>query len=209
MTHRKTLRLAAFMCLFASLSGWSGRAALYPLLGGERLGLGAVPLSLEGFKKALRSKVLVPQLGELFVLLVKLDVVCVIGADDVAAPLLHAGVIVAVVLCEAPDYVEASRSWIEERLHLCGDHTCRSQHSSGFFSCRQPVGRRRSCKRYRTTYRLQSAWRRMTCMPAMCAAWQHQPARFSAAFCAHSVASDSAIVRSCGMRCALRMLFVS
>jgi hypothetical protein len=42
------------------------------------------------------------------VLLVQADEVNVLVADNGAAPLLHANVIVAVVLCEAPDYVKWS-----------------------------------------------------------------------------------------------------
>jgi hypothetical protein len=51
------------------------------------LGLAAaVLLRVEGGSEALLSQVLVPQLGELLMLLVKLGVVAVIGAIDKAAP---------------------------------------------------------------------------------------------------------------------------
>ena len=54
-------------------------------------------LTLEGFGEALKTQVVVPQRGELFVLAVKFAVVGVIGARDKAAPLLFADVIVAPV----------------------------------------------------------------------------------------------------------------
>jgi hypothetical protein len=63
-------------------------------------------LPLEGFKKALQTQVVVPRLGKAFVLLVKLNKVHVVAAYDVATPLFDGNVIVAPVLCEAPDYVE-------------------------------------------------------------------------------------------------------
>jgi hypothetical protein len=74
-------------------------------------------LLVEGFNKALLLQVPVPQLGKLFVLLVKLDVVGVVRALDKAAPLLHGDVVVAVVLCEAPDYVKRSlTTWLRRSV---------------------------------------------------------------------------------------------
>jgi hypothetical protein len=72
-----------------------------------RNGLGAWGLlSLEGFGEALLSQVLVPQLGEAFVFRVKLQVIAVVRIADESAPLLNPCVVVAVILCEAPDYVK-------------------------------------------------------------------------------------------------------
>jgi site-specific recombinase XerD len=65
-------------------------------------------LLLEGFGEALQSQIVVPHLGESFVLLVQADEVNVVVADNRAAPLLHANVIVAVILCEQPDYVNSA-----------------------------------------------------------------------------------------------------
>jgi hypothetical protein len=62
----------------------------------------------EGFYKALQSQVVVPYLGETLVLLVKRNQMHVVVADDIAAPLLDAHVVIAPVLCEAPDYVKWS-----------------------------------------------------------------------------------------------------
>jgi len=73
--------------------------------GGKGLGEWRL-LPLEGFGEALQTQVLVPQLGESLMLLVQLEKVHIVVADDGAAALLSAGVIVAPVLCEAPDYVK-------------------------------------------------------------------------------------------------------
>jgi hypothetical protein len=40
------------------------------------------------------------------VLLMQSNQVDIVAAHDIAAPLLHSDIIVAVVLCEAPDYVK-------------------------------------------------------------------------------------------------------
>ena len=61
---------------------------------------------LVGFGEALLTQVPVPQLGEAFVFLVQFHKLHIVGADDIAAPLLYPGIIVAPVLCEAPDYVK-------------------------------------------------------------------------------------------------------
>jgi len=76
-------------------------------VGGERVALRAwVLLPFEDFGEALQAKVLIPQLGESLVLLVQLEQMHVMVADDGAAPLLGAGVVVPPILCEAPDYVK-------------------------------------------------------------------------------------------------------
>lgn len=74
--------------------------------GGKGLGAWVPLLPLEGFDKALFAEVLVPLLGELLVLLVKLGVEGVMAVSNEARPLLDTGVIVAPVLCEALDYVK-------------------------------------------------------------------------------------------------------
>ena len=66
-------------------------------------------LGLEGLGEALQTQVVVPYFGKALVLLVKLGKLHVVAANHVAAPLFHAYVVVAVVLCEAPDYVKRSR----------------------------------------------------------------------------------------------------
>jgi hypothetical protein len=63
-------------------------------------------LFLEGLGKALQSKVVIPQLGEALLLLVKRDKMHIVRADNVATPLLNSGVVVPVILCEVPDYVK-------------------------------------------------------------------------------------------------------
>jgi hypothetical protein len=70
-------------------------------------GLGAWTLLLcEGFGETLQAQVVVPLLGKLFVLTVKLGVECVVVVSNEARPLLDRNIIVAPVLCEAPDYVK-------------------------------------------------------------------------------------------------------
>jgi len=60
--------------------------------------LGAWGLLLcKGFGEALLSQVLVPQLGEALVLVVKLRVIAVVGFSDESAPLLNPCVVVAVI----------------------------------------------------------------------------------------------------------------
>src|ERR1700679_1967115 len=71
-------------------------ALSHPLRGGKGLGAWGL-LLLEGFGEALQSQVVVPPLGESLVLLVKADEVNVVIANDGAAPLLHANVVVAVI----------------------------------------------------------------------------------------------------------------
>jgi len=73
--------------------------------GGKGLGAWGL-LLLKGFGEALQSQVVVPHFGESLVLLVQADEVNVVVADDIAAPLLHAYIVVPVILCEAPDYVK-------------------------------------------------------------------------------------------------------
>jgi hypothetical protein len=84
---------------------WSGRA--FPSAPGAGKGLGAgLLLPLEGFGQTLQTQVVVPHFGESLVLLVQADEVNVVVADDIAAPLLHAYIVVPVILCEEPDYVK-------------------------------------------------------------------------------------------------------
>jgi hypothetical protein len=73
---------------------------------GKGLGAGGLLVLLEGFGEALQSQIVVPHLGESLVLLVQADEVNVVAVVNRAAPLLHAYIVVAVILCEAPDYVE-------------------------------------------------------------------------------------------------------
>ena len=95
----------------------------HPLQGGKGLGAWGL-LLLEGFGEALQSQVVVPHLGESLMLLVQADEVNVVVADDIAAPLLHAYIVVPVILCEAPDYVEwgermqSKRGGSAFRLHI-------------------------------------------------------------------------------------------
>jgi hypothetical protein len=84
---------------------WSGRTACIRSVEGNGLGAWGL-LSLEGFGEALLSQIFVPQLSEAFVFGVKLRVIAVVGFPDEAAPLLNPCVVVAVILCEAPDYVK-------------------------------------------------------------------------------------------------------
>jgi|GEM_PF-6650963 len=65
-----------------------------------------VPVGVEDFREPLQAQVVVPRPGEADVLLVQLNQMHIVVAYDVAAPLLDAEIIVAVVLCEAPDYVK-------------------------------------------------------------------------------------------------------
>ena len=62
----------------------------------ETLGAG-LALSLESVGEALRTQVVVPQLGEALMLLVKRHKMHIARADDVAAPLLNSGVVVPVI----------------------------------------------------------------------------------------------------------------
>ncbi len=63
-------------------------------------------VGVESLGEALQTQVVVPRSGKALVLPVQLLKAHVLIADDVAAPLLDANVIVAVVLCEAPDCVK-------------------------------------------------------------------------------------------------------
>ena len=63
-------------------------------------------VGIEGFGESLQAQIVVPRFGEAFVLFVQHLKAHVVIANDVAAPLLHANVIVAVVLGEAPGYVK-------------------------------------------------------------------------------------------------------
>ena len=73
----------------------------------ERFGLSANRLGgVEGLGEALTTQVVVPHFGESLVLRMEVGKLHVLAAHDVPAPLLHAYVVVAVVLCEAPDYVK-------------------------------------------------------------------------------------------------------
>jgi hypothetical protein len=83
-----------------------------------------VSLPLECLGEALLSQVLVPQLGEALVFGVELRVVAGMSVANEVAPLLDARVIVAPVLCEAPDYVkwsgrmQSGRGRSSFRLHI-------------------------------------------------------------------------------------------
>ena len=57
----------------------------------------AAAVLLKGFGEALQSQVVVPHLGESLMLLVQADEVNVVVADDGAAPLLHAYIVVPVI----------------------------------------------------------------------------------------------------------------
>jgi len=72
----------------------------------HRSGLAANALVRKGVGKALQTQVVVPLLSESLMLFVQLNQVHIVIAHDGAAPLLGAGVIVAPILCEAPDYVK-------------------------------------------------------------------------------------------------------
>ena len=79
--------------------GGSGRAALHPLWSVKAKGKGLaayVLLRVEGLGVTLQTQVVVPRLREALVLLVQLHQVHVVVADDVAAPLLHAYIVVSV-----------------------------------------------------------------------------------------------------------------
>ena len=81
-------------------------------------GLATNALVRESLHESLRVQVLVPQGGEAFVFAVKLGVKGVHALTNEAAPLLDSGVIVAVVLCEAPDYVKRSfTTWLRRSVH--------------------------------------------------------------------------------------------
>ncbi len=74
-----------------------GAVALPYVRAVEGNGLGACGLLLcEGFGEALLSQVPVPQLGEVFVFVVKLRLIAVVALSDEAAPLLNTCVLVAV-----------------------------------------------------------------------------------------------------------------
>jgi hypothetical protein len=89
----------------APLAGQSGLAA-YMLARVEDLG------------EALQTQVAVPRLGKADVLLVQPHQMHLAVADDVAAPLLDGNIIVAPVLCEAPDYVKRSyTTWLRRSVH--------------------------------------------------------------------------------------------
>ena len=71
----------------------------FPIRSGAGKGLGAwgLLLLLEDFGEALQSQVVVPHLGESLVLLVQADEINVVVADDGAAPLLDADIVVSVI----------------------------------------------------------------------------------------------------------------
>src|SRR5271163_931176 len=71
-------------------------------------------LALEGDHKALVTQVLVPELGEVPVLLVELGVVAVIAVLNEAAPLLDTGIIVAPV--EGSEVCASSEAKLETHL---------------------------------------------------------------------------------------------
>ena len=69
-------------------------------------GLATNALVRESLHESLRVEVLVPQGSETFVFVVKLRVKTVVAVTNETAQLLDSGVIVAIVLCEAPNYVK-------------------------------------------------------------------------------------------------------
>jgi hypothetical protein len=70
--------MAALLERLHCVGGGEADALSYPLRGGRGLGARVPLLPLEGFDKALTAQVLVPLLGELLVLPVKLGMECVI-----------------------------------------------------------------------------------------------------------------------------------
>jgi hypothetical protein len=74
---------------------------------------------IEDFGKSLQAQVVVPCLRKADMLLVQLNEIHVVVADDVATPLLNGDVIVAPILCEAPGYVK----WDEMRLVAFSEFT--------------------------------------------------------------------------------------
>ena len=54
----------------------------------------------------MQPQVVVPCLCETLVLFMQSNQVNIVATHDIPAPLLHAEIIVAVILCEAPDYVK-------------------------------------------------------------------------------------------------------
>jgi len=85
---------------------------------GKRLGAWRL-LLCKGFGEVLQAQVVVPLLGELLVLVVQAGEVHIVVAHDGAAPLLHAEIVIAVILCEAPGYVK----WDEMRLVAFSEFT--------------------------------------------------------------------------------------
>jgi len=85
----------------------------------QRSGLAKNALVREGFSEALQTQIVVPRLRKVNVLFVQRDEMHILVADDIAAPLLHRGIIVAPVLCEAPGYVK----WDEMRLVAFSEFT--------------------------------------------------------------------------------------
>ena len=83
----------------------------------EESGLATNALVREGFHESLRVQVPVPKDCETFVFAVKLGVKGIHAVTNEAAPLLDSGVVVAVVLCEAPDYVKRSfTTWLRRSI---------------------------------------------------------------------------------------------
>ena len=64
-----------------------------------KVGLGVLPLPFKYFGEPLLSQVLVPQLGEVLVLAVKLGVIAVAAVLNEAAPLLDSDVVIAPAPC--------------------------------------------------------------------------------------------------------------
>ena len=102
MAKRDSLECAALLQVNSpglggiAVKRWSGRGTLHPLV---REGLAAyMLLRVKGFGVALQRQLVVPRPGETPVLLMQLDQVHEVVADDVAAPLLDAYVIIAVVV---------------------------------------------------------------------------------------------------------------
>ena len=76
---------------------------LYPP---QESGLAANGRVREGFGKALQAKSVVPTGGEAFVLAVQLKQGHIMATHDGTGELFYAHVVIAPVLCEAPDYVK-------------------------------------------------------------------------------------------------------
>lgn len=75
-------------------------------------------LRVERFHEPLTTQRVVPCLRVRLMLRVKLRIVSVVILGNEARPVLHAAIVVAVVLCEAPDYVERSLiRWLRRSVH--------------------------------------------------------------------------------------------
>jgi len=69
-------------------------------------GLAENALVREGFREALQTQVAIPLRCKRLVLFMQFGQKHVVIANDIAAPLLNSDIVIAPILCEAPDYVE-------------------------------------------------------------------------------------------------------